>query len=378
MAWELRKRPNRISLSKAQSPVPTFDPDPSTQLQQELEDSIKATLTPRRPTLTHINADTTWLLSLPYPDDAPCPPGRCRLNILIDPWFQGPQSDVAGWFSTQWHDTPSSVQTIEQLNNVLRDREDHELNGMGVDSRESSEVSNTSAVMSSNYIDAIICSHEFTDHCHQKTLEEVDPSVPCFATAKAAELVRSWNYFEQVVEIPSFGKGSDWRETSASLPSWVSIRRLVTESDALYYHSACLINFQNVKSKHPGAAEAVIYTPHGIQPAGLQHVATADPPIQTLALLHGLHDVSITLTKQLNLGAHNALKCQTILKSKYWIGTHDEVKVGGGLIAPFLRRKIYTLEDALKAQEKDKMSANVPADETNYVELASGQTLLLS
>ena len=353
--------------------------DPSSQLQRELENSIAAALLTRRPILSHLNADTTWLLSLPYPDDAYCPPRRCRFNILIDPWLQGPQSDVAGWFSTQWHRIPSSVQTIEELNGILGEREDLEFRTIARSSRGNSKHPNTSAPFSGNFLDAVVCSHEFTDHCHRKTLEEVDPSVPCFATTKAAELIRSWGHFEQVFDVPPFGKASDWRETSASsLPPWIGIARLVTESDALYYHSAVAFFFKDNKSVRLHGAEAVIYTPHGIHPNDLASLPTAVPPVQTLALLHGLHDVSITFTKQLNLGAYNALKCQTMLKSRYWVGTHDEAKIGGGILAPFLRRKAYTLQDALKAQEREKKAADLPADETDYVELATGETLLLA
>jgi hypothetical protein len=178
--------------------------------------------------------------------------------------------------------------------------------------------------------------------------------------------------------VPPFGKDSDWRKTSvSSIPPWIAVARVVTDSDALYFHSAIAIFCKDAISTHPDGAEVVAYTPHGIHAEDLHSVSTADPPVQTLALMHGLHDVSISFTKQLNLRAHNALKWQTILKSKYWVGTHDEVKVGGVILAPFLRRKVHTLQDALKAQENDKRIAYLPEDETHYVKLASGQTLLL-
>ena len=60
--------------------------DPSRQLQDNLGDAVKAALLSRRPILTHLNADTSWLLQLPYPTDAVKPAGRTRYNILIDPW----------------------------------------------------------------------------------------------------------------------------------------------------------------------------------------------------------------------------------------------------------------------------------------------------
>lgn len=298
--------------------------DPSSQLQAELENSVKDALRSRRPILSHINADTTWLLSFAYPEDAICPPGRCRYNVLIDPWLKDAQSDVASWFSKQWHKIPSSVQTIQQLNKVIGAREELEFRSKNDSSRTSLEDSDTRNSPSSNYIDAFVCSHEFTDHCHQPTLQEIDPSVPCIATSKAAELIRSWNHFSHVLEVPPFANDSDWRKTSAApLPSWLGVARLVSASDALYFHSAITIFCRNTLSEDIDAAEAIIYTPHGINSDDLCSIPTAVPPVRTLALLHGLHDVSITLTKQLNLGAYNALKCQQFLSPRYWVSTHD-------------------------------------------------------
>ena len=352
-------------------------PEPSAELPRELQGSIVATLTARKPILFHINADTTWLLSLPYPDNAICPQ-RYRFNVLVDPWLKGPQSDVAAWFSTQWHQIKSSVQTIEELNRVLGEREELELRATGTISRQSSNGTSTSGPSLRNYIDVVVISHEFTDHCHRLTLEEIDASVPCFATTKAAELIRSWGHFEAVSDVPPFSRDSDWRKTSASsLPSWIGIARLVTESDALYFHSAITVFYKSSNVTHPDAAEAVIYTPHGIQPNNLIAIPTASPPVQTLVLLHGLHNVSITFTKQLNLGGHNALKCYNILRPRYWVGTHDEIKIGGGILAPFLRRKVYTLEDVLKAEKGREVAAQPPGDKPIYAEIPCGQSLLL-
>lgn len=352
--------------------------DPSSQLLAELERSVEDALRSRRPILSHINADTTWLLSFAYPEDAICPSGRCRFNVLIDPWLKDVQCDVASWFSKQWHKIPSSVQTIQELNEVIGAREELEFRSKDDSSRMSSEDIGTSNSPSGNYLDAVVCSHEFTDHCHRPTLEEIDPTVPCIATSKAAELIRSWNHFDQVFEVSAFGNGSDWRKTSATpLPSWLGVARLVSASDAFYFHSAIAIFCKETESEDSDTAEAVIYTPHGINPDDLGSIPRAFPPVRTLALLHGLHDVSITLTKQLNLGAYNALKCQQFLNPRYWVSTHDEIKVGGGLIAPFLRRRAYTLQDILKSVGNNSEAANLSVKALNHVELASGETLTL-
>ena len=52
------------------------------RLKTELKTTIQTAHESRRPVLTHLNADTTWLISLPYPGKAALqPPGRLRYNI---------------------------------------------------------------------------------------------------------------------------------------------------------------------------------------------------------------------------------------------------------------------------------------------------------
>jgi hypothetical protein len=183
-----------------------------------------------------------------------------------------------------------------------------------------------------------------------------------------------------VITTPTFTDNADWHDYSLSpLPSWLSISRLTASGDSLYYHSALLITFathpflstatpkkrlSSLSINGDGAedfssningeeAECVIYTPHGIPHEALSPIAKADPPLHTLAFLHGLHDVSISSAQQLNLGAKNGVLAQRILRAKYWVATHDEVKKGGGFISWFLRRKVWTVEDALKEATAD-------------------------
>ena len=213
------------------------------------------------------------------------------------------------------------------------------------------------------------------------------------ASQKAAALINSWVHFRDVQDIPPFTPSNpDWRSTSLPpLPEWLSISRLQAEGDAFYYHSALLIAF-NVPNGTPAsqasangtsgrrtshklllpghihssdsssadAAECVIYTPHGISAAALAPVSVAQPPLSTLAFLHGLHDVSISGSQQLNLGAHNGLEAQRKLNAKYWVGTHDEIKKGGGLTSWFLRRKVISVREALL--EEDRKARMVTAE----------------
>jgi L-ascorbate metabolism protein UlaG (beta-lactamase superfamily) len=124
--------------------------------------------------LHHLNADSSWLLQIPYPHLSPN--GRKFFNILLDPWLSGPQSDVASWFSKQWHAVApayGSIAAVEELCwGVERVVGSHDEVGVQL------KVEAGEAV-----IDAVVIGHEFTDHCHEGTLRELDPKTAVFANA---------------------------------------------------------------------------------------------------------------------------------------------------------------------------------------------------
>lgn len=361
------------------------DDEPSKQLQSTLRDSVTRALSTRRPLLTHLNADTTWLLSIPYPPSSPSPKGKIYWHILVDPWLRGGQSDVAPFFSQQWHKEPSIVQTIEEVEDVIRgieeaargnENEGAVENVIVVDTgSEDIDVDDVGRIMGEeDLIDAVVVCHEFTDHMHEETLLEIRKSVPVFAAPTAASRIRSWRHFEFVAEIPRFT--GDWRHSSREpLPAWLGVSRVAyAGTDLLYYHQAIMVAFGDEE------AEAVIYTPHGISLTDLEPVAKADPKISTLGLLHGLQDIK--LGAQLNMGAHNGLKAQRLLGAKYWISTHDEIKKGGGLVSWFLDRKIITLKEAIEREKEENGGAlkgtglEAMAD-VRFEELRNGESLIL-
>ena len=288
-----------------------------------LEGAVHDALLHNRPILTHLNADTSWLLSIPYPGNASRPKGRCLFHILIDPWLQGPQKDLASWFSQQWHVVASSVQTIAELNFSLKCLE-NQLQGrpstlMGQSNGASDE---SSEHHTSSHIDMVIVSHEFTDHCNRATLQEIAPDTPVFATEAAARLISSWHYFHYVDHIEGFSnRDSNWgTKLSSTLPSWLGISRVTSRRDALHFHSAVLVTFGAQSDSTDGSVEGVIYTPHGILADDLKMLSLASPRLKILVLLHGLHDIRLSV-KQLNLGAHNALRAQRICGARYWVST---------------------------------------------------------
>ncbi len=375
------------------------------QLKAELLASVFRSLQRKRPLLTHLNADTTWLLSIPVPRNLNstsvneiCTNGssgrhkrktngqieveyreteettKTFFHILVDPWLRGSQSDVAPFFSQQRHAVESAVQTVQEIEGVISEIEVLASSELLMST---SQTLDSSEIPSESPINAVIVSHEFTDHMHKETLLEISSSVPVFATAKAADIIQSWRHFEIVVKMPSFtSRDSDWRHMAVSpLPPWLGICRIAAEArEMLYYHSAVMIAFSSSADVDKRTkAEAVIYTPHGITVDDLKPISIAQPPVHTLALLHGLHDIRLGKGGQLNLGAHNGLKAQRLTHAKYWVGTHDEVKRGGGLVSWFLKRDVLTVKEALEKE----MAGEGRGSEINFVDLANGESLVL-
>lgn len=115
--------------------------------------------------LQHLSADSSWLFQTPYPPNHLEGNGRKFFNILLDPWLSGPQSDVASWFSKQWHAIPPHYGSTAAVEKLCR----HVEEALGFEIDESERL-----------MDAVAISHEFTDHCHEETLE-LDPKTPVFA-----------------------------------------------------------------------------------------------------------------------------------------------------------------------------------------------------
>ena len=148
-----------------------------------------------------------------------------------------------------------------------------------------------------------------------------------------------------------------------------------------YLHSAVMIcfNLEHHSPKIEMPAEAIIYTPHGIFPEDLSLVSRASPQIHPLALIHGLHEVSVCRLGRINLGAVNGLEVMTTLGAQYWISTHDEIKKGEGLISYLLGRNELTLVEATQ-KVRDRNSGSTLTPDLNifhFAELRSGESLLL-
>ncbi|KAH9826096.1 major facilitator superfamily protein [Teratosphaeria destructans] len=301
-----------------------------------------------RPILHHLNGDTSWLLQIPRPKEE----NRAFYNLLIDPWFTGPQIEGAAFLHSQRHVDPSAVQTIAELEDFLEATE-REARG--------------SVQRTPTLIDAVAISLAVTDHAHQGTLRQIDPNVPCFALERSTRLVASYGHFRSVTTIPFWLSGPSWRDTSVSVFSGGRDVRLAgvrqQPEDTAMLRLGFIVTLGGLDGSH-GQTEAVAYIPHGIPAPHLTHLATASPKLTFVALLQAWHHEKFGITPgypwpfgwllgrflhlDVVLGADDVLQAQELLQARYLIATHDEVKESKGLTSHFLERKEMSPADAIK------------------------------
>ena len=101
-------------------------------------------------------------------------------------------------------------------------------------------------------------------------------------------------------------------------------------------------------------------------------------------------DFVLTVLRQLNLGVYNGLKAQRVLNSQYWIGTHDEIKQGRGLVGYFIKRDVQSIKDALEQEKRQRQNGNDAStnseydevlasfDDTRWLDLRNGESRVLS
>ena len=132
--------------------------EPSAQLFLDLRHDVESALSTRRPILHHLNADTSWFLQIPRPESAVRHSGRFYFNILIDPWLVGGQSDVASWFSQQFHATKSAVQSMGELEELAREVE---ILAGGLRLGSGRKTNAEDGGQFETFIDAVAVSHEY-------------------------------------------------------------------------------------------------------------------------------------------------------------------------------------------------------------------------
>jgi hypothetical protein len=289
--------------------------------------------------LRHLNADTSWLIIFG------------EFKILLDPWLFGSQTDFFRYFSTQEHATPPSIQ------NISRDLDIQ--------------------------IDAIIISHEFTDHCHEQTLRSLSAIIPVFATTNASKRIRQWHYFHHVYDIPLLNDRPEKftlsilskQQPELGMPNTVSVGYIPEKGlmalPAL--HGATCISFLvNNRQWH-----SLLYIPHGCKHTSIRDWFDQQSDVNVSVLLQGFNRVCnpIWLGGLVSYGCDEAAKLAVAVKARHWIATHDEDKIASGLVSKFLKRDYSTIDNAQIQLDKYLKQNPDQSITTSIHEVHNGDTL---
>lgn len=163
--------------------------------------------------------------------------------------------------------------------------------------------------------DYIFISNPFTDHCNKETLVQFDPSIPIIGTKKVVNKIKKWGYFKELILIEN-------------APFQIELIKGNNPLDLV--HNAYLIQFEK---------KSILYAPHGTK---LNHVPKADVLITTTSR----YQLPFWLGGKVNLGYSAAVKLLRKTQCRIVLSSHDEQKIGRGLVEILAKKKYVNPEHA--------------------------------
>ncbi|RDW78265.1 hypothetical protein BP5796_06117 [Coleophoma crateriformis] len=321
---------------------------------------------PRRPLLTHLTADNSWLLSIPIPVSSSKTLDNAFYHIIIDPWLTSPIV-VATWILSLHHVLEPTFGSIADVETYIADI----------------EAAASKSETLTGKLDAVLVSHRAPDHTNIITLLSIDPTVPVFTSRNAFSTVKDLKHFDNVFQIPDFGEDGifDWRvrpEPEYPLPPWLGFSRLGKGEKPLELHFGIMLTFSRDNDEK---TECIIHSPHGILDKDMKVFETAKSDFNTLAILHTTKS-STTLgfeAFRANLGVNHALKFVRELSPRHWISTHDEMLRMTGVMALLQVDKAGSVDEALELEkaEDEKEGRQGKREKPNFVDVVNGDIFLL-
>ena len=157
--------------------------------------------------------------------------------------------------------------------------------------------------------DYIFISNPFTDHCNKETLVQFDPSIPIIGNKKVLNKIKKWGHFKELMLIEN---------------APIQIELIKGNNPIDLVHNAYFIQCGN---------ESILYAPHGSK---VKEV----PKVNVLITTTSRYQLPFWLGGKVNLGYSAAIKLLRKTNCKIVLASHDEQKIGKGLVE-FLAKKKY-------------------------------------
>ena len=214
-------------------------------------------------------------------------------------------------------------------------------------------------------IDAIIITHEFSDHLHEETLLLLDATIPILATKSAIGRLKQNKVLSKrnMIEIPASNKGVqilDYNNTGIGIISatgafdYVHNALLIvpkTSANEINESDILLCDKDNgtIDADTNTARGGVVYSPHGFflnkRDAILKDLESYK--IDVLIITMTEYYLPFYVGGTVNLGIQHAANVVDFLKPKVVINCHSEKKRASGII-PLLAKPIYPSIEEIK------------------------------
>lgn len=266
--------------------------------------------------LARVNGDTSFIITIN------------NKRLLVDPWIYGKEIDGCSCFN--------SAELVEP----------------------------TISIDNIGHVDAIIISHEFSDHLHEETLLSIDDKIPILATKNAIQRLKKNRLLSKrkISEIPSSNKCVQLMLFDDSIKIG-----LISASGLFdFVHNALLIfpndntnginetdilitekdSDSNIKSNIKGGG--ICYCPHGFVLNENNVIAKEiNNKIDLLIVSMTEYYLPFFVGGTVNLGLSAAAALTNVLKPRYVVDCHSEKKKSNGLI-PFLAKPVYRSNQEIK------------------------------
>lgn len=378
-----------------------MSPSDSDPPAQSVSPTIAGSVPPdrRRPIITSLNGDNSWLLSFPHPTTTPnCstsnpkPRQKAYYHIAFDPWLAGPSTLLNPMFASFNQPHAVVITSGAGVEDVARKIETAAHYSTSIHPPSSSEQESED---DPSPIDAILLTFEATDHMHEPTLRTFSPSIPVFCTEQVAAIVRRWGYFDTVNVTKDYipqsnddRDGDAWRrlrpgdEDGRGLPPWLSLFRV---PGSFFLNLAFAVIYSPPTPSGGETHEALLFVPHGIKidaPAigGFLEEwgeARKDASKSVLGLFHAMHE-SYTLGIAVTPGVVGGLALDRLARPRYWVKSHHALLVTGGVFPwlSWIKDVARTLTWGLE-QEKKNAKLAARSDAPNLVEVVNGGCFVL-
>jgi L-ascorbate metabolism protein UlaG (beta-lactamase superfamily) len=157
-------------------------------------------------------------------------------------------------------------------------------------------------------IDFIFVSHPFTDHCNKETLLQLDANIPVIADRAVQKKIAKWGHFNTIIPLAE---------------AEVQIEKIGSGSFLDPVHNSFVFHTE---------AGKLLYAPHGTRVNSL-------PKVDVVITTTTFYKLPFWIGGTINLGFANAKRVKELTSASIVISTHDEQKIGKGLVEKLAIKK---------------------------------------